>query len=254
MNIYRKRKIVIHLIIFLSILLIALQGVGFSEIYKWTNDDGSIGLTDDISKVPEKYRYQIKNKIYSDKSVKESVPDHNTGVYEFITNEYPNYFACQDKIIEEKFEEAIISCKKALINVQHELETGFIYSYLGYIYMKLGKEEEATEAYRLAMLPQAKNPNIRNLADSYALVGMMFDAYFKAKEALEKNPNDAKAHYELGLGYIMFNKKEKALEEYQLLKELDSEKAEELLEFYKKTENSKSLLINPNNPMQRIPE
>ncbi len=251
MNIYCKRRTVIRLIFFLSILLIASPNIGFSEIYKWTNDDGSIGITDDISKVPEKYRNQVEKKTYKDKAVKESVPDQNTGINEFFANEYPNYFACQNNIIEEKFEEAIISCKKALKSVQNELATGFVYSYLGYTYRKLGMEEEATEAYRLAMLPQAQDPDIKNLADSYALVGMMFDAYFKAKEAVEKNPNDAEAHYELGLGYIMFNKREEALEEYQLLKGLNSEKAEELLRFYKKTEISNNPLINPN-PIQRM--
>ncbi|MCX5909775.1 MAG: hypothetical protein NTY64_22015, partial [Deltaproteobacteria bacterium] len=35
---------------------------GLCEIYKWTNDDGSVGFTDNLSKVPEKYRKQIEIK------------------------------------------------------------------------------------------------------------------------------------------------------------------------------------------------
>lgn len=47
-------------------LIIALFTPSFiaAEIYKWVNDDGSIGFTDDLSKVPEKYRDQVEIKKY----------------------------------------------------------------------------------------------------------------------------------------------------------------------------------------------
>jgi hypothetical protein len=41
---------------------ISLANDGLCEIYKWTNDDGSVGFTDNLSKVPEKYRKQIEIK------------------------------------------------------------------------------------------------------------------------------------------------------------------------------------------------
>ncbi|MHA2219826.1 MAG: hypothetical protein ACXACY_28350 [Candidatus Hodarchaeales archaeon] len=53
----------IRLIFFITLfLIIGISNYGLCEIYKWTNDDGSIGLSDDISKVPEKYRNQLKTK------------------------------------------------------------------------------------------------------------------------------------------------------------------------------------------------
>lgn len=49
-----------------------------AEIYKWVNDNGSVSFTDDISKVPERYRTQVGTKTYGDKSTRESISDQNT--------------------------------------------------------------------------------------------------------------------------------------------------------------------------------
>lgn len=53
----------IRLILIIT-LIIGISNVGLCEIYKWTNDDGSIGFTDDLSNVPEKYRNQVEMKKY----------------------------------------------------------------------------------------------------------------------------------------------------------------------------------------------
>jgi hypothetical protein len=53
----------IRLILFATgFFLMSLVNDGLCEIYKWTNDDGSVGFTDDLSKVPKKYRKQIEIK------------------------------------------------------------------------------------------------------------------------------------------------------------------------------------------------
>lgn len=59
-------------------LFIITPNTGFGEIYKWQNEDESIGFTDDYGKVPEKYRNQVDIKTYRYKSVKESTPDKKT--------------------------------------------------------------------------------------------------------------------------------------------------------------------------------
>ena len=42
-----------------AMLLVGQPGAG-AEMYTWTNADGTVGVTDDLSKVPEKHRGQMK--------------------------------------------------------------------------------------------------------------------------------------------------------------------------------------------------
>ena len=49
-----------------------------------------------------------------------------------------------------------------------------------------------------------------------------------AKEEVRKNPDDADAHYNLGLAYNSSNDRGSALEQYKILKKLDTEMANEL--------------------------
>jgi len=59
-NVTRK-QFVITVSFFLTILFM-LPHLASGEIYKWTKDDGTIAFTDDLSKVPEQYRNQVKIK------------------------------------------------------------------------------------------------------------------------------------------------------------------------------------------------
>jgi hypothetical protein len=43
-------------------LIFILPDPTFSQIYKWVNEDGTVGFTDDPTKIPEKYRNQIQIK------------------------------------------------------------------------------------------------------------------------------------------------------------------------------------------------
>ncbi len=45
------------------------------------------------------------------------------------------------------------------------------------------------------------------------------------KQEVEKNPDDAEAHYNLGVVYLQLNDRGSALEEYKILKKLDTEMA-----------------------------
>ena len=50
------------------------------------------------------------------------------------------------------------------------------------------------------------------------------------KQEVEKNPDDAEAHYNLGVAYVLSNDRNSALEQYKILKELDTELANELFD------------------------
>ena len=49
-----------------------------------------------------------------------------------------------------------------------------------------------------------------------------------AKEEVRENPDDANAHYNLGIAYELLNDRDSALEQYKILKKLDTEQANEL--------------------------
>ena len=49
-----------------------------------------------------------------------------------------------------------------------------------------------------------------------------------AKEEVRENPDDANAHYNLGLAYFSLNDRDSALEQYEILKKLGPKLADEL--------------------------
>ena len=54
------------------------------------------------------------------------------------------------------------------------------------------------------------------------------------KEEVRKNPDDALAHNNLGVVYIMLNDRGSALDQYKILKKLDTKKAKMLLDYIDK--------------------
>jgi len=65
------------LIIFL-LLLFLLPHFASAEIYKWINEDGSIGFTDEINKVPEQYRNKVEIKEYENVTPHDSEADEDS--------------------------------------------------------------------------------------------------------------------------------------------------------------------------------
>ncbi len=56
------RRISLFSLIALGAMLLVGQPAAKAEMYTWTNPDGTLGVADDLSKVPEKYRSQAKKK------------------------------------------------------------------------------------------------------------------------------------------------------------------------------------------------
>jgi len=57
---------------------------------------------------------------------------------------------------------------------------------------------------------------------------MYKEAIESFKQAIKINPDDAKVHISLGLAYLGLNDRGSAMEQYKILKKLDTEMANEL--------------------------
>ena len=67
-----------------------------------------------------------------------------------------------------------------------------------------------------------------NLGVAYGANGMNKKAIKSYKQALRINPDLTKVHYNLGLAYLFSNDRGSALEQYKILKNLDTEEANKL--------------------------
>ena len=89
--------------------------------------------------------------------------------------------------------------------------------------------EEEIEAYKQAIRINPDDAEAHyNLGVVYANLGMYKEAIESYKQAIRIDPDYVDAHYYLGLGYIFLNDKVSALEQYKILENLDSEMANEL--------------------------
>ena len=70
---------------------------------------------------------------------------------------------------------------------------------------------------------------------AYYETGKYKEAFESYKQAIRINPDDAEAHFFLGVAYISLSDRDSALKQYAILNRLDTELANELLnEIYKK--------------------
>jgi len=90
----------IRLFIFITLLIIVSANNGLCETYKWKNDAGIVSFTDDLDKIPEKYREQAE--VMKFKS-NESEPGENSTIKEYtntLTDE--NIEEDQERLPEEE--------------------------------------------------------------------------------------------------------------------------------------------------------
>ena len=67
-----------------------------------------------------------------------------------------------------------------------------------------------------------------SLGHAYGESGMHKEAIESCKQALRLGPDYADAHYNLGIAYVDINDRDSALEQYEILKSLDTERANKL--------------------------
>lgn len=123
--------------------------------------------------------------------------------------------------------EAIVACKQAICIRPDFAEAHY---YLGDSYYNLRRYTEAIDAYRQAIRIK---PDIGeahyNLGNSCYKLGRYTEAIDAYKQTIRTMPDFAEAHLFLGLSYIRTRDKDLAFEEYRILKDLNKDLANKLL-------------------------
>ena len=140
-----------------------------------------------------------------------------------------------------------IDNERAIDNAKEEVRNNpddkWAHSNLGNAYYNSGKYEEAIESYKQAI---RIDPDFaiayHNLGLAYRRWGFSQKSAEKAlekavvlyKKFIRNNPGDAMVHYNLGLAYLGLYDRDSAIDQYKILKTLDTEQANKLFnEIYK---------------------
>ena len=104
------------------------------------------------------------------------------------------------------------------------------YNNLGLAYYAEGKLQEAVKAFRHAILLKPDKDEFHyNLGVTFNRLENHRDAVDAYKEAIGINRGNLKAHFNLGFSYSLLGNRSLAMEEYNILKDLDQNRAEKLL-------------------------
>ena len=109
-----------------------------------------------------------------------------------------------------------------------------VYESLGGVYWLTGRYKEAIESYKQAIL-------IKPDFNAYYWLGVTYGTMYRYKEGIEAlkqairiKPDNVDAHYLLGTYYFCHAERRRAFEEYEILKNLDMNKANKLLNLINK--------------------
>jgi tetratricopeptide (TPR) repeat protein len=109
------------------------------------------------------------------------------------------------------------------------------YNNLGAAYVNIGSFPDALESCSQAIKIKPDFAQAYyNLGIIYDKLGRWQDSIEAYKKAIKVRPGYTDAHNNLGNAYLMINDKDSALEEYKILKSLNAEKANELLNLINK--------------------
>lgn len=101
---------------------------------------------------------------------------------------------------------------------------------LGLDYYKIGKYSEAVDAYKQALKINPDEQAAHNkLAAVYILMGKYSLALKAFKASLKADPKNPETHFNLGIAYIISGDTDGAVGEYTILRELDKNRADKLL-------------------------
>ncbi|HXG68593.1 MAG TPA: tetratricopeptide repeat protein [Blastocatellia bacterium] len=136
----------------------------------------------------------------------------------------------------EHYPEAIETFEKTVRIDPDYWNNDAAYFGLGMVNLKVGKYEEAINALKesIKLSPAVAHSHI-GLGIAHFMLGNYKEAVSPFKRVLELNralginAQSANAHYWLGKTYLRLGDKQSALKEYQALKQIDKERAEQLL-------------------------
>jgi tetratricopeptide (TPR) repeat protein len=123
--------------------------------------------------------------------------------------------------------EAIASFQEA-ISIRPEYAVA--YFSLGTVYSRIGSWKEALASFKTAVeISPDYAEGYLGLGVAYVILGRNDEAVEACKKAIRLRPGYAKAHFALALNYLMLGDSESALREYETLKTLDKDLANQLI-------------------------
>ena len=125
-----------------------------------------------------------------------------------------------------KYEEAVEAFKQVI-----RIDSNYLQAHynLGGVYAGLGKYRDAIEAFQQVIRIDPDYALVRNnLGIAYGALGKYKEATEAFQQAIRIDPDDADAYLSLGIAYLSLNDRGSALEQYKILKSLDSVLANKL--------------------------
>lgn len=114
-------------------------------------------------------------------------------------------------------------------DLDFEMLKSDIYNNLGFIYETEENFIKAIGCYRSAIRIKRKNPDaLNNLGEIYFKMGVYPEAIKAHEQVLSFKPDDAKAHYCLGLVYLDLKDKQLVKKQAEILENLDRTMADDL--------------------------
>ena len=127
----------------------------------------------------------------------------------------------------QQYDQAIEQFEKA---VDIDPQLSLAYNNMGILFGKLGDHKRALEVLKLAVQIEPESAESQGaLGVAYAMAGQPHNAIKPLQEAVRIDPNYAKAHFNLGITYLWLGDFLRAKEQYEILKNLDAEMAQDLL-------------------------